>query len=473
MFNFFSLKQKIFIIISLVILVLVPFIFFSIPQKTEAYDLTYDPINWIQNTLTAVSTGDSYISEYALEIKEYIGDGLAYAVAQAIIHQMVADTVSWINSGFDGNPAYLTNFDSFLTNTEDRVMSSYINNPNSPLRFVCNSFRSDVKKVLVQNFAQNNTYKPSCTVESVGKNAKSLIDGLDNKWDWNTWDKLTLSQNNNAYGSYFIASRDLNSRINSKISQEKTQLNWGQGFKPFQQCDDVEYNNPDYGIDGDNRKVIKEKHCENVTPGTVISHSLNKSLGAGQDALIQADEIDELVGALLGQLVESVFNKGLKNYDKSSLLKEGTDLSGPSGKIKKEIEKSIKGENDYIPVKKESISSVDEILTFLNKLLTTCNNESGKEWLKSKISEYQSIKSNLQGDIDLAEANLEKLNELNTKLQEEKDPSAENLQDIWKEYEKIRSELHNGRDLVMAKSERDGLKDKSISLELEANKKCA
>jgi len=393
----------------------IPAIFFSFPKKIEASGIVYDPTNWIENAATAVASAASKASVYALEIKEYIGDGLAYAVAQAIIHQMVADTVSWINSGFDGNPAYLTNFNSFLTNTEDRVMSSYINDPNSPLRFVCDSFRLDIKKALSQNFTK---YKPSCTVEGVGKNVKNLIDGLNNKWDWNTWDKLTLNQNNNAYGAYFNASSDLRSRIHGEISQKKTQLNWGQGFKPFKECNDVEYNNPDYGINGDNRKVIKSKYCENVTPGTVIAHSLNKSLGAGQDALIQADEIDEIVGALLGQLVKSVLNKGLKNYDAKALSKEGSDLSGPSGKIKKEIEKSTKGENDYLSVKKESISSVNEILTFLNKLLTTCDNESGKEWVKSKISEYQSIKSGLQGDIDLAEANLEKLNELNIKLQE-------------------------------------------------------
>jgi hypothetical protein len=37
-------------------------------------------------------------------------------------------------------------------------------------------------------------------------------------------------------------------------------------------------------------------------PGTVIAASLNKALGAGTDALISADEINEIVSALLGQI---------------------------------------------------------------------------------------------------------------------------------------------------------------------------
>ena len=48
------------------------------------------------------------------------------------------------------------------------------------------------------------------------------------------------------------------------------------------------------------------QNCQIVTPGSVISSSLNKSLGSAQDSLVTADEIDEIVGALASQLVNHV-----------------------------------------------------------------------------------------------------------------------------------------------------------------------
>ena len=52
------------------------------------------------------------------------------------------------------------------------------------------------------------------------------------------------------------------------------------------------------------------ENCQTVTPGSVISSSLNKALGAGQDSLVAADEIDEIIGALASQLVNQVLGPG-------------------------------------------------------------------------------------------------------------------------------------------------------------------
>ena len=48
--------------------------------------------------------------------------------------------------------------------------------------------------------------------------------------------------------------------------------------------------------------------CTTVTPGSVISSSLNKALGSGQDSLVQASMLDEIIGALAGKLVNQVLS---------------------------------------------------------------------------------------------------------------------------------------------------------------------
>jgi hypothetical protein len=63
-----------------------------------------------------------------------------------------------------------------------------------------------------------------------------------------------------------------------------------------------------------------EKHCPVTTPGTQLAASLNKSLGADVDEIITADEFDEIVGALIGQLTKKLLSGGVKgasdnNYD--------------------------------------------------------------------------------------------------------------------------------------------------------------
>ena len=45
-----------------------------------------------------------------------------------------------------------------------------------------------------------------------------------------------------------------------------------------------------------------KENCVITTPGQTIAASLNKVLGAGQDSLVAADEINEVIGALVGQI---------------------------------------------------------------------------------------------------------------------------------------------------------------------------
>ncbi len=53
------------------------------------------------------------------------------------------------------------------------------------------------------------------------------------------------------------------------------------------------------------------KSCETKTPGSVINGQLEKVLGSGVDQLNLADSINEIVDALIGQLVNQVLQTGL------------------------------------------------------------------------------------------------------------------------------------------------------------------
>jgi hypothetical protein len=72
-------------------------------------------------------------------------------------------------------------------------------------------------------------------------------------------------------------------------------MNWGQGLLSFQTCEEE---------DPDSKACLK--YSDIKTPGTVINEQLGRALGSGLTQLELADEFDEIVGALIGQLMEQV-----------------------------------------------------------------------------------------------------------------------------------------------------------------------
>jgi hypothetical protein len=102
-------------------------------------------------------------------------------------------------------------------------------------------------------------------------------------------------------------------RLINAQGQELTQVNWGDGFLSQKICESV-------GGDSGGQQ------CSISKPGRIIADQLNKALGAGQDALIQADEINELISALLGQLA----NQALTGVAGLLGLSEGTGYTSRS-----------------------------------------------------------------------------------------------------------------------------------------------
>ncbi len=270
--------------------------------------------------------------DVANSAKEYVGDPIAFIVANAFIKKFSAQTVAWINSGFKGNPGYLTDPGQFFLDIADNEAGRFLSTDG--LKNLCSPWKAQVRLALVKNYLsdeQNNT----CTLGKLEQNYESFTNDFSNG-GWDAWFSVTQNSSNNPYGAYFEAQSDLFRQVDDAKTTQKAELDQSGGFLSFKKCKrGTEYTQADVDSSGARdwssmtSGGIKVGDCapsdkETATPGSVISDKLNQALGAGENRLEMSDEINEIAGAFLNQLIEKGL-KGLRNLTTDSLDKDLRD----------------------------------------------------------------------------------------------------------------------------------------------------
>lgn len=258
--------------------------------------------------------------------KELGLDAIGWTIPKLIVQRITASTVKWINTGFKGSPAYVTDPEAYFQDLGDKIAGQLIFQ-NSELNFLCGNMSAKIKLALARNYTQNMQWR--CTLTQVGGNFDNFMNNFENG-GWDSFFQLSQMQQNNPIGAYLQAENVMNQKIASKVQTKLDQLNQGNGFLTYQECYDV---NPD-GFVGPLQNTVPsdfvgplqpgqtrlQEKCDDVTPGSVIAGRLNSALNTGNDSLVTADEINELVGALLNQLTTQVLSglRGLSNPSPSS-----------------------------------------------------------------------------------------------------------------------------------------------------------
>ncbi|MFA6458861.1 MAG: hypothetical protein WCV79_00465 [Candidatus Paceibacterota bacterium] len=302
-----------------------------------------------------------------LQVKNYVLDGLAWSVAKIMLQQVTASVVNWINSGFEGSPAFLTNPGAFFADTADQITGAFIAN-TGVLSRLCSPFSIDIRLGLALSGGGSDYRRYECTLSTVINNAKkstvnvngnvtvngssvinenvsasgdgASIDGFMNgdfnQGGWPAFMAMTTQPQNNIYGAYLQAKSDLDYQIATKQNNIRLDLQMGRGFMSWQKCTDVNIdeaamfsnNSKDAGLTqkvGKDGKV-KYQDCQTQTPGSVIAGSIDKSLGIPQDTLNIAGSLDQIVGALFSQLVSKVLSGGL--HASSNYSSQGSATAG-------------------------------------------------------------------------------------------------------------------------------------------------
>lgn len=284
-------------------------------ESTQQRDLFESMANTIQSTATAVATTDLFMKENLL-------DGLAWGIAKQVVSQMMQGMIDWVNSGFAGSPAFVTDIEGLLLDSADQAAGEYIESLGGVGEFICSPFSLDVQIALSLSFAAERTgtvTAPSCTLTEIGDNLEGFLSGTVDSWD--QWLQVTTNPQNTPYGAYLQAEQEMYARIQNAEGQILAEASWGDGFLSKKICEAVEgtyvgtsatgqavTSGEQYGqtqgAQAENSSSLSRSgaNCIISTPGQVISQQLNQQLGLGSEALIEADEINELISALLNQV---------------------------------------------------------------------------------------------------------------------------------------------------------------------------
>jgi len=258
--------------------------------------------NLVQNTINTVQS----IADYA---KEYVLDGLAWQIGNVALEQMTQDIVTWINSGFNGSPAFLQDPGSFLGQIADNVAGDFLNEIGGG--FLCSPFSADIQFALEIGYYQSGGQSDladrySCTLSDAIGNVEDFLDNDLSQGGLDQFFNVTSRPQNSPYLLALDLRQELDGRIFGAQEGERQLLDWNGGFLSKREC-----------LAGE-----EEPNCTGdvLTPGDTIQNQLNDSLGIGRDRLVVADDINEIVGALLNQLVSQALGgaQGLLGASNSS-----------------------------------------------------------------------------------------------------------------------------------------------------------
>ncbi|MDB5244989.1 MAG: hypothetical protein JWN90_94 [Parcubacteria group bacterium] len=290
-------------------------------------------------------------------------DAIAWTVAKVTIQSITRSTVNWINSGFKGSPAFVSDLQNNLKYLGDAVANDFFNHLNATVVDVTgfnikSPFQTQLNQKLRAAYYQETSGLLGLSaydLQGHSKDPKAFLNGDFSQGGFNGFFSASQNPANNPFAAYKLASAQLWASIDAAAQQRKMEITNGRGFLSWRgACNpapdttltnaatpgatSVDLNALDNAAGSAAAAALGQtptsaqtapkttnnsakapvslsqaEGCRNQavrTPGSVIESQLEGALGTGIRQLELADSINEIVGALMGQLVNQVLGSG-------------------------------------------------------------------------------------------------------------------------------------------------------------------
>jgi hypothetical protein len=245
-------------------------------------------------------------------------DAIGFCIANEMIRYIADSTIAWINNGFEGSPVFVDNPEGFFNNIADREASAFIQSVAGKATEgafggvidICKPFKVQLSIDTIgaynSRYPKQGGQRLNCTLDKLKNNYEGFTNGDWSKGGWQGWFEI-IRDENNIYGSRILAQNELQARINTKTNTATVELNWAKGYKNFKIC--LVDKLPDGSCPN---SAVNEK---TTTLGGYIENQVNSRGASGLKRLEIADEFDEIVSALVNELIKIAVNKAFENDD--------------------------------------------------------------------------------------------------------------------------------------------------------------
>lgn len=250
-------------------------------------------------------------------------NGVAYAVSRNVLQQVTNKTLAWINTGFDGNPLYIRNIDSYLRSIRDEKVNDFL----GKISYQDPVFGTAIRSVITQNITGKTDGLLNKAMNTPEGRAYEAFQQDFTQGGW----RMLLDPAYNPVGAALDAGDKLAQDIDQTNQTVQNELDRNGGFLDMKKC--VEYaptlyesecegqlpgERPSW-CESSSAESLGDRQCltyETVTPGSVISAQINEVTTSPVRQLEQADQINEVFGAFFDQLLNRLFANGLASLSR-------------------------------------------------------------------------------------------------------------------------------------------------------------
>ena len=396
--------KKLVVALLLVPFVAGPFAHTAHAQANAAFEVNPAVVAGVVNTSAQTSIQTSI---------QQVLNGIAWAAAKAVVQGMTRSIITWINSGFQGSPAFEQNLTLSLRNAADvqvgRIFRSLANSELVQSPFLEKIVRGAGTAYYISTSEQRIQERLRYTLNQKSPNDRAFIGGDFSQGGFDAWLSMTLNSQNNPIGAQFILGQEIARQLENDAFQTVQELQWGKGFLSWRgDCLLAAPPSEDSSVPG--TSLGAEDNClqyDIQTPGSLIESQLGITVSSPLRQLELADSINEIVSALMGQLVTQVIGStGLlgssaptQGGGRSPLFEATDPQNTQTGGVRQSIENAIRDTTMYK-------TGWEKILGAATAAKNACAGEASNQ------AEAASIESIARSSVEKATTALTQLNAL-------------------------------------------------------------
>jgi hypothetical protein len=219
----------------------------TLPTKVSAIPVE-DAANYAVNQATYILLQSGMVGGNSPTVAPTAWGGRV--AIKLVLRRLTESVVAWIDSGFNGNPSFITNPEDFLRDTADIVIGDFLIN-NKDLDFLCDPFKINVKLAIglqYQPFSSNIRCRLTDALANVNGAYDDFVNGdFINGGGWDSWLQITTVPQNNSMGAMILTQNELDARIEGSKNAELAKAQWSGGFLSWEKCTNINTGKSEYG----------------------------------------------------------------------------------------------------------------------------------------------------------------------------------------------------------------------------------